>query len=287
MPGSTRWAVGRRDFDPQAFLSFAGARAIPGIEVVEGNTTRWIATVGGRAVLVTVSFTPGHRLLIDVGAVPAIPTRQLRMLVSARLGLFANLLAFRRLARADPLLGGLVARRPGLTVPQTDPFEATVRAIVGQVVSVAAARTLLGRLVVRHGRPTRWPGWFRFPEPSALARAGVPALRRVGLTTAKARALVVLSRAAPELDWARWRRDPALAQQGLEELPGIGPWTAGYVRLRGLADPDVFLTSDLGVRKAMAALGVRGPGGIEAVANCWRPWRSLAMLHLWAGAGER
>lgn len=281
--GAIGWDLPLRDFDPARFLAFSEARAVAGAEAVEGNTLRWVARPARRPVLISVTFAAGRRISIVASAKPSVSSRQLSSVVSRRLGLDTDLRAFRRMARTDAILAPLVRRRPGLRLPQAaDPFEATIRAIVGQLISVPAATTVLGRLVARFGTSTPWPAWRGFPEPATLAGADQSALRRIGLTGAKAQALVAVARAAPHLDWAGWRARPAEAQAALEALPGIGPWTAGYVRFRGLGDPDVFLATDLGVRRALAARGV-SPADVEKTADRWRPWRSHAMLHLWAG----
>ncbi|WP_165985876.1 AlkA N-terminal domain-containing protein [Streptomyces sp. YIM 98790] len=182
---------------------------------------------------------------------------------------------------ADPVLGPLAAARPGLRSPgAADPEELAVRAVLGQQVTVSAARTLAGILVTAHGTPLPRPDGgltHLFPEPGALAGASlgglpVPASRRAalrGLCAALADGSVVLEPGAC--------RDEA--ERALLALRGIGPWTAGYIRMRALGDPDVFLPGDAGVRHALPAVGA-GPAADAA----WRPWRSYAVHHLWNAA---
>jgi AraC family transcriptional regulator of adaptative response / DNA-3-methyladenine glycosylase II len=183
---------------------------------------------------------------------------------------------------SDPLLGPLVRARPGLRVPgSVDPFEAAVRAVVGQQVSVAAARTVAARLVTTYGEPLATPVGsltHAFPAPAALAEADGLPMPRARVRTVRALAAAV---AAGDL-----RLDPGAdlgeTTAALHALPGIGPWTASYIALRGLRDPDAFPASDLGIRRALADLGVPDrPSTITGLAERWRPLRSYAAQHLW------
>jgi AraC family transcriptional regulator of adaptative response / DNA-3-methyladenine glycosylase II len=204
---------------------------------------------------------------------------------------------------ADEVLAPLVRARPGLRVPGAyDGFELAVRAVLGQQVSVAAARTFAGRLAARHGAalargddspepPDRRsaPGQPR-PRPTGAGREATelttlfPAaadlvdadLAGLGLTTGRQRTLRALAQAAAS-DRVRLDSgaDPAETGARLAELPGIGPWTISYILMRS-GDPDAFPPTDLGVRRAMARLGA--PPGQAAR---WRPWRAYAAMHLW------
>ena len=181
---------------------------------------------------------------------------------------------------ADPVLGDLVRATPGLRVPgQVDGDETAVRTVIGQQVSVTGARTVAGRIVAAHGRPVDSPVTrltHLFPDAATLAgvdpetlpmpRARGRAL--VGLATALAAGQVVLDR-GPDRDDVR---------RALLALPGIGPWTADYVAMRALGHPDVFLPTDLAVRRMLADLAA---GGAEPDPHAWRPWRSYALMHLW------
>ena len=293
------------DFDPTRALRFAAGRAIPGLEVVgPGHLERVIWGNGSAAVLRASFVGPtgaapspgafGYRLA--VGSNPALPPGQLDAMVSRQFDLDTDLSDFLALAAQDTVLGPLVQRRPGLRVlALIDPFEAAIRAVVGQLISVAAARTVLGRLVARFGQPL--PGdshgpiapeaviglsWRAFPKPDSLAAAGPDAVRILGITRAKATAVHTLSCAASTgaLDWEALRANPDLADRTLRALPGVGPWTASYIRLRGLGDRDAFLGTDLGVIKAFRSLG-GAAAELGRHADRWRPWRSYAVIHLW------
>jgi AraC family transcriptional regulator, regulatory protein of adaptative response / DNA-3-methyladenine glycosylase II len=194
-----------------------------------------------------------------------------------------------RIARAfkdDPLIGPLVKRRPGLRIPGAwDPFECAVRAVLGQQVSVAAARTLAVRLVARAGRGIAGADGLThlFPDPAALADAD---LGGIGLTNGRAVALRALAGAVlrGHVDFAAPVDEVTAA---LTALPGFGTWTAQYVALRALGEPDAFLSSDLVLRRVAAAGGTAlGAGALERRAESWRPWRAYAAVHLWRAASD-
>ena len=191
--------------------------------------------------------------------------------------------------QADPVLAPLVATRPGLRVPgHVDGYELAVRAVLGQQVSVAAARTLAARLVQRFGAPLPDPDGaltHLFPAPQVLAEADPSSL---GIPVSRGGAIAALSHVVASgelvLDRSADREDVAAR---LLALPGIGPWTAGYIAMRALGDPDVFLATDLGVRRGLERLGLPGdqPAAL-AHAQRWRPWRSYALMHLWTSPPE-
>jgi AraC family transcriptional regulator of adaptative response / DNA-3-methyladenine glycosylase II len=178
---------------------------------------------------------------------------------------------------ADPVLGGLVRATPGLRVPgQVDGDETAIRTVIGQQVSVTGARTVAGRIVSEHGRSvsTSVPGLTHlFPDAATLATADPATLP---MPRARGRALVGLAAALADgrvlLDRGPDRDD---VRRALLQLPGIGPWTADYVAMRALGHPDVFLPTDLAVRRVLTDLG--GSPDPEG----WRPWRSYALMHLW------
>jgi AraC family transcriptional regulator of adaptative response / DNA-3-methyladenine glycosylase II len=181
----------------------------------------------------------------------------------------------------DPVLGRLVRRTPGLRVAgHVDGDELAIRTVVGQQVSVAGACTVLGRLVLAHGVPveTGVEGLTHlFPRARTLAGLDPETLP---MPRSRGRAIAGLAAALADGEVALDRgTDRADVRARLVALPGIGPWTAGYVALRALGDPDVFLPTDIGVRRALAALG--HPPGEEPDPEAWRPWRSYALMHLW------
>ena len=201
------------------------------------------------------------------------------------LDLDADPVAVADLLREDPVLTPLVDKAPGRRVPRTvDPAEFAVRAVIGQQVSTAAARTHAGRLARAHGEPVQDPagGLTRlFPGPAALAGVdpgtlAFPRSRRTtfaALTGALAAGRIDLS---PGGDWAEARRR-------LGALPGIGPWTVETIAMRALGDPDAFPATDLGVQLAARELGLpASPAGLTERAAAWRPWRAYAVQYLWA-----
>ncbi len=182
----------------------------------------------------------------------------------------------------DPVLAPLVAALPGLRVPgQLDGAEVAVQTVVGQQVSLAAARTAAARLVEEYGDPLDLSGERRvtrlFPTPGRLAGVDPETLP---MPRSRGRALVGLARALDEgvvrLDRSA---DRAETRAALIALPGIGPWTADYVAMRALGDPDAFLSTDLGVRNAARQLGLEDPA---TRSTQWRPWRSYALMRLWS-----
>jgi AraC family transcriptional regulator of adaptative response / DNA-3-methyladenine glycosylase II len=182
----------------------------------------------------------------------------------------------------DPLLGSLVSARPGLRVPgHVDGNEIAVRAVLGQQVTVGAARTIAGRLTAELGKPVARPDGeltHLFPDVTTLASLDPHDLPMPG---SRGRALIALSRALADgdvvLDRGAGRDDTRMA---LLAIPGIGPWTADYIAMRALGHPDVFLPSDTGTRDALLRLG-RDPATADDLSQSWSPWRSYAQAHLW------
>ncbi|MFI7533297.1 AlkA N-terminal domain-containing protein [Streptosporangium sp. NPDC049376] len=257
----------REPYDSRALLRFLRARAIPGLETVD--ETSYSRVVPGGAV--TLTPLPGHvRLDVELD-----DTRGLARVV-ARCRRLLDLDADPQ-AIADALggtsLGPLVTANPGLRVPGAwDGFEVAVRAVVGQQISVAGARTLLGRIVARAGH-----GGVLFPAPGELLEADLEGLGLTGRRVATLRALAAcVAEGEIDLDGAQ---EPAQVVSRLLPLPGIGPWTASYVALRALRDPDAWPDGDLVLRRTMARLDIP-----EDHIERWRPWRAYAALHLWSAA---
>jgi AraC family transcriptional regulator, regulatory protein of adaptative response / DNA-3-methyladenine glycosylase II len=266
-------------FDSAGLLGFLAPRAIPGVEQVTADRyTRTVRTADGAAVIELVPQPGQGCVLLRARLSPPGPVSQLTAGCRRLLDADADPAAIDAALAADGLLAPLVRARPGLRVPGSyDGFELAVRAVLGQQVSVAAARTFAGRLAAQHGPPAppgSPPGLTAlFPAPAELAGAD---LSRLGLTTSRQRTLRALATAATT---GRLSLDPGadLAESAarLAELPGIGPWTVSYIMMRA-GHPDSFLPGDVGLRRAMTQLGAAP----EHAAR-WRPWRSYAVIHLW------
>lgn len=282
----------RAPFDAAGILEFLGTRAVPGVEEFEDGTYQRTMRLPHGSGIAELSDGGDHvrcvlRLedLRDLGAA----VQRCRRL----LDLDADPVAIAEALGRDPVLGLLVRRSPGRRVPgSVDGAELAVRAVLGQQVSVVGARNLAGRLVSRLGEPLAGPlagisGGLThlFPEPAAIAGAdpatfAMPEARRTalaGLAGAIASGDVVLDPGT----------DREATEKRLLSLRGIGPWTASYVAMRALGDPDAFLPADLGVRRAVERLGRDGrAAGVSVLAEKWRPWRAYAVQHLWASLDD-
>lgn len=270
-------------------LRFLEARAIPGVESVAGGCyQRTIGLDGASGSIAVRQSENGGALLTTIRfpRISALPT------IVARLRRFFDLDADAtaidaHLAR-DPWLAPLVRRRPGLRVPGAwDPFELVSRAILGQQVSVAAARTFATRLVMALGDRLPDSRTLRlFPTPARVANAD---LTSIGLTGARAATLAGLARVlVDQPDLLSPAGDLETMIETLQQLPGIGHWTAQYVAMRALREPDAFPASDLGLLRALEKAGKR-PSSAELAERslAWRPWRAYAVMHLWAEDAER
>ena len=275
----------RQPFDLGATMSFLAARAISGVEHFDGVVYRralalpnghGVAAIEGETVVKAgrAHVRATFRLSDWRDLAPAV--RRVRRLFD----LDSDPVAIDAALGSDPVLGQLVSERPGLRVPgSVDPFETAVRAVIGQQVSVVGARTIAGRLVRATATPLTIPDdtlTHVFSSPSELAGVDpgllpMPMRRRATLIDLAER--IALGKLV--LDAGADRDDVRAA---LLDVPGIGPWTADYVLLRGLGDPDVFLAADLGVKHALARLR---SGADADVVEQWRPWRSYAVHHLW------
>jgi AraC family transcriptional regulator of adaptative response / DNA-3-methyladenine glycosylase II len=282
--GETRLRLAfRPPYDLARLLEFLAARAIPGIERVDATGyARTLALPSGPVVVRVGPAPQGHALVLRVTGAPASALLQLTGDARRVFDLAADPALIAAALGPDPLLGPLVRRRPGLRIPGAwDPFECAVRAVLGQQVSVEAGRTLARRLVARAGEALPRPSdglTHLFPSPAALAGASLSGL---GLTSARARALSALARAV--VDGRLDLRAPAdEVTAGLAALPGIGDWTAQYVALRALGEPDAFPAGDLVLRRAAAGGGAPLTArALAARAEGWRPWRGYAVIHLW------
>lgn len=279
----------RPPYDWAAMAGHLAARAIPGVDLVRDGAYLRTAAVNGRRGWLSVADDParsGLRVTVSTtlaAALMAVVTRLRRQFdVDAEPEAIAAHLA------RDPRLAAHVRARPGLRVAGAfDAFEMTARAVLGQQVSLAAARTLAGRLAARLGATVSTPhaGLERsFPEAGAVARVSAGALARlIGVPERRAATLraiaAAIARGELALDGVG---EPAAFVEQLVALPGVGPWTAQYLAMRLFGWPDAFPEGDLVLRKALG--GVSGREAL-ALAEPWRPWRAYGATHLWTQLG--
>jgi AraC family transcriptional regulator, regulatory protein of adaptative response / DNA-3-methyladenine glycosylase II len=274
----------------EATRSWLVSRAIPGMESIDNNGYHRLITLNGHQGTVSIRPDPDLPQLL---ATINFPQLELLSQIVARLNrlfdLHANVAAITEHLQTDPVLIPAIAYRPGIRIPGCwDTFELAVKAILGQQVSVAAATTLARRLVATYGEPALQPTadlHRTFPSPVVLATAD---LTQIGVTKPRAKAISSLA-AAIELD-------PTLLQlhQGLEDtverlcrLPGIGTWTAQYIAMRALGEPDAFPATDLALVRAMNKLGESTTKEtLTDRSQQWRPWRAYAAMYLWAWDGK-
>jgi AraC family transcriptional regulator of adaptative response / DNA-3-methyladenine glycosylase II len=278
-------ARGRLDAAP--LLGFLAARAIPGVEEVRDGAYRRVVAAPAAAPLV-IEARPDPRgvtLRVPAAALAALPWLVAR--VTRVFDLDADAAAIARHLARDARLARALAGREVRVPGAFDRFEAAVRALLGQQVSVAAARTLAARLVLACGRALDRPdGPLTHAFPDAGAVAAAP-LDRLGLTRARAATLRGFAGAVAggTLDLTSFADlDEAIAR--LTAMPGIGDWTAQYIAMRALGEPDAFPAGDLGVRRALARGGrVASERAVRARAEAWRPWRAYATIALWTANG--
>ncbi|MFD9005656.1 AlkA N-terminal domain-containing protein [Streptomyces sp. NPDC059582] len=274
----------RAPLNPDNLFGHLAATAVPGVEEWrEGAYRRTLRLPYGHGI-VALSPRPDHiacRLtLSDLRDLPVAISRCRRML-----DLDADPVAVDDQLRTDPFLAPLVDKAPGRRVPRTvDEAEFAVRAVLGQQVSTAAARTHASRLVTAHGEPVDDPEGaltHLFPAPEALAALdpetlAMPRTRRATFTTLVTQLADGSLHLGVESDWQE-------ARARLLALPGFGPWTVDVIAMRALGDPDAFLPTDLGIRRAAQELGLPStPAALTARAAAWRPWRAYAVQYLWA-----
>ena len=277
----------RPPYDWSHVRDFLAARAIPGVERVdERGYARTVACEGGHA-LICVRALPGEDALeLRVRGAPPAALLQLASVARRVFDLAADPARIGVELATDSLVGPLVRERPGLRIPGAwDAFECAVRAVLGQQVSVAAGCTLAKRLVERAGVAIRGGTdglTHLFPGAANLASANLEGL---GITRPRAAALRALARAVLEgrIDFSAAPEELAAA---MAALPGIGPWTAQYVALRALGEPDALPAGDLVLRRvaAQAERGVLSTRELEERARAWQPWRGYAVMHLWRAA---
>ncbi|WP_158863331.1 AlkA N-terminal domain-containing protein [Leifsonia sp. AG29] len=278
----------RAPFAGASVLAFLGARAVAGVE--SGGPDGYARVLrlphGPASVRLSLSGSSASpavectTTLADVADLAPLVARVRRLL-----DLDADAAAIDEALAADPALATGVAATPGLRVPgAVDPHEILFRALIGQQVSVSAARTALGRLTEALGERVELDGFTRlFPTAAAIAERGREILRGpVRRTEAVVGAARALADGSLVLDVGESRGE---LERRLLALPGIGPWTAGYVAMRVLGAPDVLLTGDLALRQGARRLGLPAePRELAAYGAHWAPWRSYAGMHLWAAA---
>jgi AraC family transcriptional regulator of adaptative response / DNA-3-methyladenine glycosylase II len=279
----------RPPYDWNHLRDFLALRATPGVERVDDQSyARLIRTDAGHAVIQVQPLKGKDALQLRVRGAPSAALFQIATAARRVFDLSADPALLVAGLETDPLLRPLVRRRPGIRIPGTwDAFECAVRAVLGQQVTVAAARTLAGRLVACAGEPvaTAVTGLDRlFPLPQALAAANLDGL---GLTGARIGALRSLA-IAVVAGRVAFDRPAEEVIASLVELPGIGEWTAQYIALRALGEPDAFLSADLIVRRTAAGDGAALTAKeLDRRAEAWRPWRGYAVMHLWCAANDR
>ncbi|MFD0270392.1 AlkA N-terminal domain-containing protein [Streptomyces sp. NPDC127106] len=276
----------RAPLNPDNLFGHLAATAVPGVEEWRAGAYRRTLRLPYGTGVVALTPQPDH-----IGCQLALTDlRDLTLAISRcrwLLDLDSDPEAVDGQLRSDPLLAPLVDKAPGRRVPRTvDAAEFAVRAVLGQQVSTSAARTHAARLVTAYGEPVADPDpegglTHLFPSPEALAsldpeQLALPRSRRTTLTTLVAALADGSLALGVDSDWEA-------ARARLAALPGFGPWTTEVIAMRALGDPDAFLPSDLGLRKAAAELGLPStPAALTARAAAWRPWRAYAVQYLWA-----
>jgi AraC family transcriptional regulator of adaptative response / DNA-3-methyladenine glycosylase II len=273
----------RPPYNWKAMLAFLSARATPGIEVVDGDSYRRSISLHNVRGYFEVSLDKGHDALVV--RVQFDNPRSLFLIVErirAMFDLNADCAAIVRSLRTDPMLAARVETAPGLRVPGCwQGFELAIRAILGQQITVKGATSLAGRIARTFGRPFSAAAGLThlFPTPEVLADAD---LTTVGLTKARAQTIKDFARAVCDghINFEGVAdADVFLARLG--EVRGIGAWTAQYVAMRALGEPDAFPSSDLGL---LRGAGLASPRELELRAEAWRPWRAYAAMYLWSAA---
>ncbi|MFL4908026.1 AlkA N-terminal domain-containing protein [Streptomyces sp. MMS24-I2-30] len=274
----------RAPLNPDNLFGHLAATAVPGVEEWRDGAYRRTLRLPYGHGIVALTPKPDHvacRLVLsDLRDLPVAISRCRRLL-----DLDADPVAVDDQLRTDPLLAPLVDKAPGRRVPRTvDEAEFAIRAVLGQQVSTAAARTHAARLVTAYGEPVDDPDGgltHLFPAPEALAEVdpdslAMPRTRRATFTTLVGRLTDGTLHLGVESDWSE-------ARARLLALPGFGPWTVDVIAMRALGDPDAFLATDLGIRRAAQELGLPAtPSALTARAAAWRPWRAYAVQYLWA-----
>jgi AraC family transcriptional regulator of adaptative response / DNA-3-methyladenine glycosylase II len=282
----------RPPYDWESLLGFFRARAIRGVEIIDCERYLRTVEVDGALGSIEVTHLPDRQSLgvrirfPEVRSLPAIVARMRRLF-----DLGADIEAIDDHLSGDPLLAPLVAQRPGLRAPGGwDGLETAVRAVLGQQISVSAARRLAGQLVALHGRAV--PRSFRihpdlshvFPTARRLASTA-----SIGLAMPAARLTALKAVAEAALDDPNLFRPFGSIEETvarLRSIPGIGEWTAQYIALRAIREMDAFPVTDIGLLRGAASINGGASAKLLTRAESWRPWRAYAAQHLWAAQGN-
>jgi AraC family transcriptional regulator of adaptative response / DNA-3-methyladenine glycosylase II len=284
----------RPPYDWDSILTFLQARAVPGVEIVDGGRYLRTVEVNGAMGSIEVTHLPDRQSLDvsirfpDVRLLPAIVARVRRLF-----DLGADIETIDDHLSGDPALAPLVAQRPGLRAPGGwDGFEIAVRAVLGQQISVVAARRLAGQLVAHHGRAV--PKSFLihpnlshvFPTAKQLATASSIELAMPATRLAALKAVAEAALADPNLFRPFGSIEETIAR--LRTIRGIGEWTAQYIALRAIREMDAFPAADIGLLRSVASMDGEKttPANLLSRAESWRPWRAYAAQHLWAAGGS-
>lgn len=277
----------RPPLDIDALFAFLAARAIPGVETVAAREYRRVIGLNSGDAILRLRPAAGvaPAMELEVGSAAGPDLASYVPVARRLLDLDADPVAIDALLSADDVMRPLVVARPGMRLPGAfDGFASIVLAILAQGVTLASARTLAGRIVHAHGLPVEVGDAAlerRFPEPAVLAAADLSAMGLAGRRAATIRAVASVM-ADGRLDLSA-TADPVATLAAFRAIPGIGPWTTGYVALRVLGDRDAFPPGDAAVRAAFRRLGLPSDAAsIAAHAERWRPWRAYALAHLWS-----
>lgn len=277
---STRFLKANGLIDPGHMMRTLGIHSIPNLDIHDPAALRHtrLISVGSVAHAVTLDFDSSG-VQLSCPTAEAATLDQLGSVVRKWLDLDTDLSGIQAYFATDPTLGPLIAARPWLRlVGYLNGFEAAATTILGQQVTLAAGRTFGGRFVSAYG--TIGPEGLRlFPTPESVVERGVEVLREtIGLTKTRAATLYLMAESFTQKNFSGTSGIP-LDRSELLELRGVGPWTADYLQMRGRSDPDAFVPGDLVARRALNRMSEREA---SSLAQAWAPFRSYAMVHLWA-----
>ena len=275
-------------YDWHAMLGFLAARAIPGVERVTADSYARTFSLDGIEGIVTVRPAPGNALRAHIRTTKLIILPGIIARLRRVFDLAADPLAISAHLATDPQLAKLVSKRPGLRVPGAwDGFELSMRAVLGQQITVPGAVRLAARLVASYGAPLATPEddlTHIFPLPAVVAKAKLATLGMPASRAATLSAVAAAVAADPDLLGVHINLEDAIKR--LRAIRGVGEWTAQYIALRQLREPDAFPAADIGLLRAFADADGKRPVPEELLAQAekWRPWRAYAAQHLWTSA---